>query len=248
MTANIPQIFHSLESIINVFRRDEFNNLEPVKAVLSIYDKTLLECAKNQGGDGKKYPFIVFEGLDATGKTTISRRISKKHSATLLRTPSASLAHLRDFFNDSSLRVPFYSLGNYIAELEVLQALQQGPVILDRYWHSTAVYWLSQSIQDGLTESLPPKSDKIYDWPSDLLKPDMVIVLFTSEEIRHQRISRRGMLTQQEELLKSSADFRRNVIKAYENITEPKVEFVDSSGTINSVVGAVDGKIKHLFR
>ncbi|KAI4466388.1 thymidylate kinase [Holotrichia oblita] len=247
MTSSIPIIFHSLEAITDVFKKEEFSNLDAVKKLLAVYDETFLRYTKISNHEPKKHPFIVFEGLDATGKTTISRKIAEKHNAKLLRTPPASISGLRGFFDNDQLRVPYYSFGNYIAELEVLEALQQGPVVLDRYWHSTAVFWLSQSVEDGSVNSLPPKSDKIYTWPSDLLKPDMVIVLTTTEENRRKRIARRKVITNQEALLKSSVDFRKNIIKAYDNMSDPKVEFVDSNDSIEEVVCLVNERIKRLF-
>lgn len=93
-----------------------------------------------------------------------------------------------------------------------MEALREGPVVLDRYWHSTAVFWLSQSVADGSSTELPPKSDKVYTWPSDLLKPDMVIVLTTTEGNRRKRIARRKVITDQEALLKSSVDFRKKCV------------------------------------
>lgn len=56
-----------------------------------------------------------------------------KYDATLLKTPPQSVSDLRSFFdNQPLLRIPFYSLGNYIAELEIRDFLQRGPVVLDR--------------------------------------------------------------------------------------------------------------------
>lgn len=80
-----------------------------------------------------------------------------------------------------------------------------------RYWHSTAAYAIAQWVEDNPDKAiLPPIGDEFYMWPSDLLKPDYVFFLKTSETVRLQRHSRRNTTnTNQEQLLKTSDTFRR---------------------------------------
>lgn len=56
---------------------------------------------------------------------------------------------------------------------------------------------------------MPPEGDKFYCWPEDLYKPDIVILLDVSEEVRIQRQSRRTETTTQEALLNSNLQFRK---------------------------------------
>lgn len=82
--------------------------------------------------------------------------------------------------------------------------------LIFRYWHSTAAYAIAQAVQDYPNKyKMPPSGDEIYSWPDDLFKPDVVILLEVSEEVRLERHSRRKTYTTQEELLKSSNDFRQ---------------------------------------
>lgn len=55
---------------------------------------------------------------------------------------------------------------------------------------------------------MPPADAPIFVWPDDLFKPDIVIFLDVSEEVRKQRQSRRTNVTMQESLLNNSVDFR----------------------------------------
>lgn len=73
-------------------------------------------------------------------------------------------------------------------------------------------YALAQSVSDYPERlSLPDRSDDVYKWPDDLLKPDKVIFLDVSEEARLERHSRRGenLVTEQEKLLKKNNSFRQ---------------------------------------
>lgn len=78
-----------------------------------------------------------------------------------------------------------------------------------RFWHSTAAYGIAQAIADYPTlYSMPPKGDVFYQWPEDLLQPDVVIFYQVDETERLKRISRRKETTDQELLLKTSERFR----------------------------------------
>lgn len=56
---------------------------------------------------------------------------------------------------------------------------------------------------------MPPIDDEIFCWPEDLFKPDIVLFLNVSEEVRAQRQSRRTTVTVQEDLLNKSLEFRQ---------------------------------------
>lgn len=131
----------------------------------------LLSFCKNDGliieADGKyctgerndklkdhSVPFIVVEGLDASGKssnslpsenfifenllyvvvgkTSIAAKVQERFGMRALQTPPRSISHFRDFFDNQSetVRRAFYSLGNYLAANEVSKCTE--PVIMDR--------------------------------------------------------------------------------------------------------------------
>lgn len=50
------------------------------------------------------------------------------------KTPPDSIGHLRQLFDEHvELRTAYYSLGNYIAAIEVQELLKIAPVVMDRY-------------------------------------------------------------------------------------------------------------------
>lgn len=78
-----------------------------------------------------------------------------------------------------------------------------------RFWHSSAAYGIAQAIEDNPDlYKMPPEGADFYQWPSDLLQPDIVILYQVEEKERLRRISRRKECTDQELLLKNSEAFR----------------------------------------
>ncbi|XP_021102896.1 UMP-CMP kinase 2, mitochondrial isoform X2 [Heterocephalus glaber] len=213
---------------------------EEAQAVLNLVD----QCPKQvQKG---KFPVIVIEGLDATGKTTVTRSISKELGAVLLQSPPSCMGQWRKIFDEepSIIRRAFYSLGNYIVASEIAEESTRSPVIVDRYWHSTATYAIATELSGGL-QHLPPAHNSVYQWPQDLLRPDLVVLLTVSPEERMQRLQGRGLeMTREESELEANSIFRQKVETSYLRMENPACHVVDASPSREEVLQTVT----HLIR
>ncbi|KAM5262523.1 UMP-CMP kinase 2, mitochondrial [Ctenodactylus gundi] len=196
-------VFPSREAARAVLEACTF--IPEAQAVLSLVDRCPKQVQKG------KFPVIVIEGLDATGKTTVTRSLSESLNAVLLQSPPSSLGQWRKIFDDEPniIRRAFYSLGNYIVASEIADMSTRSPVIVDRYWHSTATYAIATEVSGGL-QHLPPAHHPVYQWPEDLLKPDLVLLLTVSPEVRAQRLQGRGLEKTREEVeLEANSVFRQ---------------------------------------
>lgn len=78
-----------------------------------------------------------------------------------------------------------------------------------RYWHSTATYAIATEVSGGL-QYLPPAHHPVYQWPGDLLKPDLVLLLTVNSEERVRRLQGRGQeKTKEEAELEANNVFRQ---------------------------------------
>ncbi|EFB18345.1 hypothetical protein PANDA_010124 [Ailuropoda melanoleuca] len=198
----------------NWTRRQDFSLAQCIpfipeaQAVLDLVDQCPEQVQKG------KFPVIAIEGLDATGKTTVTQSVSDSLKAVLLKSPPACISQWRKIFDDEPtiIRRAFYSLGNYIVASEIAKESSKSPVIVDRYWHSTATYAIATEVTGGL-QHLPPAHHPIYQWPRDLLKPDLVLLLTVSPEERMHRIEGRGMeRTREEAELEANSVFRQKYV------------------------------------
>nr|XP_014335857.1 PREDICTED: UMP-CMP kinase 2, mitochondrial [Bos mutus] len=188
-----------------------------------------------------RFPVIVIEGLDATGKTTVTQSVSDSLKAVLLKSPPSCISQWRKIFDDEPtiIRRAFYSLGNYIVASEIAKESTKSPVVVDRYWHSTATYAIATEVSGGL-QHLPPIHHPIYQWPRDLLKPDLILLLTVSPEERMQRIEGRGMeKTREEAELETNSIFRQKVEVCYQRMENPGCHVVDASPSREKVLQMV---------
>ncbi|NWX95987.1 CMPK2 kinase, partial [Nothoprocta ornata] len=216
------------------------SQIPEARAVLEILERCPRQPRKGH------FPVIVVEGLDATGKTTLTESVKDALNAVLLRSPPPCISQWRTIFDNEPalIRRAFYAAGNYILASEIAKASTQSPVIVDRYWHSTAAYAIATEI-NGKVEDLPPTHHEVYQWPEDLLKPDLVLLLTLSPEERTRRLRGRGLeKTKEEAELESNNLFRQKVEESYRRMVNPACQEVDASPSKEEVLKTVLQLIK----
>nr|XP_009940365.1 PREDICTED: UMP-CMP kinase 2, mitochondrial [Opisthocomus hoazin] len=188
--------------------------------------------------------------LETTGshgsKTTVTQAVKDTLNGVLLRSPPACISQWRAIFDDepAPIKRAFYAAGNYILASEIAKASTQAPVIVDRYWHSTAAYTIATEVS-GKVQGLPPVHDEVYQWPEDLLKPDLVLLLTVDPEERIRRLQCRGLeKTKEEAELEANCLFRQRVEESYRRMVNPACQEVDASPSKEEVLKTVLQLIK----
>jgi dTMP kinase len=117
--------------------------------------------------------FIVIEGADGTGKTTVAKLLAQKYNGIYTCEPTdPSVGKLSDFLED---RIQH--------DIQIKNWLDQGKnVICDRYKYSTVVYQQFEGY----------KVDDLIYLNRDSLNPDLTIVLDYPVEVLLKRLSERG--------------------------------------------------------
>lgn len=236
-------------STLNIINSDVFYSFEEAYEVLKkcgdiIPEATsIMELLPSRAETRSKpdFPVIVIEGLDATGKTTLTESLRDTLGATLLRSPPQCLSPWRARFDQEPplIRRAFYALGNYITAEQVGREGMKTPVIVDRFWHSTAAYAIATAVS-GPVCNLPAEGSEVYRWPSDLLQPSLVVLLTLDPEERKRRLRDRGQgETKEEQELDHDQLFRHKVEEAYRRISGPACITVDASPPADQVLQQV---------
>ncbi|XP_015230131.1 PREDICTED: UMP-CMP kinase 2, mitochondrial [Cyprinodon variegatus] len=236
-------------SALNMINSDVFYSLDEACEVLKkcgdIIPESLsvLEMLPSRVDARRKpdFPVIVIEGLDATGKTTLTESLRDALGATLLRSPPQCLSSWRARFDREPplIRRAFYAVGNYITAEQICQEGSKAPVIVDRFWHSTAAYAIATAVT-GPVSNLPPEGSEVYCWPGDLLQPSLVVLLTLDPEERKRRLRNRGLVkTDEEQELDHNRLFRLRVEEAYRRIVGPACITVDASPSADLVLQQV---------
>ncbi|XP_066540488.1 UMP-CMP kinase 2, mitochondrial [Hoplias malabaricus] len=243
-----PTTLDIISSHVFYRREDAYHVLQECRDIIP-ESKAVLEIADTEleaNEQDRVFPVIVIEGLDATGKTTLTESLQKALGAALLKSPPQCLAPYRLRFDSEPplIRRAFYALGNYITAAQILREASQRTVIVDRFWHSTAAYAIATAVR-GSVEKLPTLGSEVYQWPSDLLRPSLVLLLAVTPQERLRRLQHRGLgQTEEETQLEVNDLFRQKVDEAYRRIQNPACVAVDASPSPDQVLQ----QVLHLIR
>ena len=190
--------------------------------------------------------FIVIEGMDGSGKSTISKTLSEKLNAELVSTPGHQFKDIRKpldtiFSQNTKARQLFYAATvlNVSDEIKLLTESGQH-VVTDRYWLSTQVYhnWMSNG------EHL-----NLHDVECELLTPDLTVYLELPLNERHKRISARNNNTREDiqTLTPEATDTLHNL---YLNMRNSRAVGhwlqIDASKKIELIVDTIMAKLREL--
>lgn len=129
--------------------------------------------------------FIVVEGIDGCGKTTLVTLLAEHLGVNLLKCPPEELGNVRGLFDEDDVAHKlFYAASNKLVSAKVAELMASGvSVVCDRFWLSTKVYSSVRKSDIGLD-----------DFERCLVQPDFTIYLHLDETIRQQRMTRRGAM------------------------------------------------------
>jgi len=152
--------------------------------------------------------FVVFEGLDGTGKTTVARRTAELIGARYMTTPSAAVRRFREelveSFGGSQEAAQLFYMSTVFAASEEARALIHAgeSVVIDRYFLSTQAYAEFRGSSIAL--------DALH---ASLLPADLTVFLEASLSARAARILARGASATDRETL--NADAQRLLTELY---------------------------------
>lgn len=192
--------------------------------------------------------FIVIEGLDGSGKSTVAKCLADKLNATLLSTPEDDFKNIRKqldliFKKDLQARQLFYmaTVRNISERVKELKKFGSS-IVVDRYWLSTQVYhcWMSKGLHYGLSEV-----------ENELMKPNLTVFLDLTLEERTKRIGLRNNNTiQDSETLSQESDDKLRELYDSMRHSKPVGEWLQADGSleVNSIVDLIINKISLLAK
>lgn len=198
----------------------------------------------------KRGKFIVFEGLDGSGKGTQIRLIEKKlleagRDVTLTAEPTETAlgGMIRDALAGNHTRTPSELAALFLADRVqhntdtkkgILSLLNAGKdVICDRYYFSSFAY---QGIDVGLDWVMKMNLDC-----PDILKPDVCIFLDVDPDVCMQRIDSSRAFTEIYEKASTLKRIRSRFFEVFERLKDVEnIKIIDASRTPEEIADDIE--------
>ncbi len=191
----------------------------------------------------KKGKFIVLEGLDGCGKSTISTFIQKTFKADLLNALPKGIKPWLEIVGNTKLpeaTFSYFTLCNLLKSQEIESIILSGRnVILDRYFYTTYVYH-----QEIIKVNFPTD---IKDFYKNLIQPDLVIFLDVPQEIRKERITcRPGELQWYGDAISVKTDLTNSYFKLFSYLNTKFLSVDNHKNNIEQSIKIINQKIHQL--
>jgi len=185
--------------------------------------------------------FVVIEGIDGCGKSSVSKLVARKigQRAVLTREPTDSWVGRAVKRGDRSQISPYIDALLFMADRiihteQIRESIRRKRLVIsDRYYHSTVAYQAANLEKEF-------KGDA-FKWLLDAnlrisIHPDLTVLLVIPPELALKRVGRRGRLSRFEKL-----DFMKKVHKNYLRLAriDKSIVKVDASKDLDTVVDEV---------
>lgn len=163
-------------------------------------------------------PFLVFEGVDGSGKTTLSKSLAERVGAVYLRTPGSEFAQMRAYIDNGTqpdTKLLYYLSSVIEASAKIRQLRETQPVICDRYVWSSLIPHATYFNKD-----LAKLENDVLPFTFDLARPTQTILLTLPEEEQLRRISLRNGEKTASDKYCMQQEARRKVRSSYESIAK----------------------------
>lgn len=180
--------------------------------------------------------FITIEGIDCTGKSTISKLFAKQTDSVLYKTPPKNISPKRDEVDAKASPADhyhFYLDGIYTASKEIWEFLAAGKnVVCDRYWLTTYVY--------HIVMGLPVNIDDF----SNITQPNLTVLLLVSKDIQAKRFLERGMSIGDRRMINHQFELAREYKRAIAKFEIPQLIIDTDYNCPNDIVEKVSAYIE----
>lgn len=199
-------LFYTLNPIFRMCNIKKKLNAFGLRELLDAYNRSHVTLKNRM----RKYPeplprpFINIESIYASGRTRTCKLVAYNILGKYLTSPPRYLKELRRFMHTDLQKKVYYALSKYSTALQVKTNLLTSPVVLERYWLDHAAFIIAKAFSD---ENLPPEGSPIYNWPRDLLRPDIIFFINATTSTPDNNYT----------------DFTNRLMRVYRRIRGPKI-------------------------
>lgn len=175
-----PKMFQNFDQILMFFLREEHRHLPYVKEAINIFRAECTKYKVKPPLSGRRKPFIAIEAIHRPTRRIIARKVASLLRGSMLQNPPKCLLSLKLKFNSGPLKRAFHALSVYASGFIARRVVSHYPVIMNGYWLDQTSFSVARTFRNY---TLPPVGSRVYDWPKDLVPPDIVFFVVNEKNV-----------------------------------------------------------------
>lgn len=168
-------VFYSLQAVFDSFNVPDYRAMACVRKLVTTFESHCRpQWPFTPVSNKRRFPFILIESTHKNNRRYLAKKLAKSLGARFVATmPRCFMKHRDSFKDDIAMKRMFYSLSMYVTAFNIRHIINDYPVVLSGYWMDQAAFNIAKEFQSGL----PPATSKLYEFPKDLLAPDIAFFL-----------------------------------------------------------------------
>uniref|UniRef100_A0A1B6HY49 Carboxylesterase type B domain-containing protein n=2 Tax=Homalodisca liturata TaxID=320908 RepID=A0A1B6HY49_9HEMI len=181
-------IFTNLEDLLNFFRSDASLL---ARQILKVFKRDCLYVNNAAFKDSSEKPFIVIVGNHRATREAVGITVAQMLGGKYMTYPAPCLQRfISQMPKGTMLRRAFYFLSNYASAFYVkIQLSLNNPVVLNGYYFEQLTFSIVNSFPP---DGVPPVVSELYNFPEDLLRPNLVFFVNFSDQLMFKRVTTRS--------------------------------------------------------
>lgn len=230
-----PNLFQNFDQILKFFLREEYRHEPFVKNAINIFRDECTKYKVKPPLSGRRKPFIAIEAVHRSTRRIIARQLATLLRGSMLQNPPKCLHHLRPSFNTGPLKRGFHALSIYASGFIARRVVSHYPVIMNGYWFDQISFSV---VRTFLNYSLPPVECKVYDWPRDLIPPDIIFLVVNEKRLFQKPYA---------EITRRPDDIMIQMLEVCRRMRGVPVVELDTVAGFTSTIGQIKNEIEKRF-
>lgn len=220
-------LYYNFQAMLNKVYTDEFFERHQSHFLFIRYEKECIREEHKHSLNETRKPFIEVECNNVTARKMLVKTLANRIGAITLDDPAECLQDVQRAYEDEEhpLHGVFSTLSIYANAYQTTLRWYDTPVIVSGYWSQKVAYYINKAYENQL---LPVEGSPVYDYPSDLIMPD---VAFT---------------VTYDNLPGVTEEYIRRIKEIMENINGPLSVKVPTCSTLDQMVDYIMYKMEEL--
>lgn len=188
------ELFYDFKSLIDTAYSDKYVEKYSTQLLFIKYERECIKGNLTSSQEKLRKPFIELECNNETIRDVLLRRLAFCTGVTVLDDPAECLEEFGGHYHESHpMYAAFATLSMYANAYRASVLWHDTPVAVTGYWMQKAAYFINKAYEN---QTLPVYRSPVYDFPSDLLMPDIAFSVYLENQTefgettvrRHQEV------------------------------------------------------------